>query len=179
MRILVREGLRCCNFNQLPDAAGADPRTPVWVARACLCDDGELPAARFVSSEATSHTWHLELAEEAHWSRRWCFHAERYYQGPAFTHCWQDFQLWGVAWSLDGKVLEEFFLFLLLKKKVLGECQTAQEIHHWKRNRKSQHFVYNLCQLAFCTFQTNRSPMESQPPWEQAHSALEEITGSN
>lgn len=128
MRILVQEGLRYCIFNQLPDAAGAVPRTPVWVARACLCDDGELPAARFVSSEATSHTWHLKLAGEAHWSRRWCFHAERYYQGPAFTHCWQDFQLWGVAWSLDGKVLEEFFLFLWLKKFLVNARQPRKSI---------------------------------------------------
>ena len=115
MRIRVQEGLRCYIFHQLPDAGGADPRTLLWVARTCLCDDGELPAARFVSSEATSHTWHLELAEEAHWSRRWCFHVERYYQGPAFTHCWQVFQFWGVAWSLDGNVLKNFFFSYDLK----------------------------------------------------------------
>lgn len=54
-------------------------------------------------------------------------------------------------------------------------------IHHLKRNSKSQHFVCKVYgQLAFCTFQTNQSCMESLPPWEAgARTALEEITGSN
>lgn len=65
-------------------------------------------------------------------------------------------------WECAGRILSYG-----LKKKVLGECQEAQEIRHVKRNTESRHFVWNVYgQLAFCTFQTNPSCMESLQPWE-------------
>lgn len=39
----------------------------------CGRDDSELTAARFGSSKASSHSWHLESVEETHWT----IHTER------------------------------------------------------------------------------------------------------